>query len=166
MGRIYLVWEGCLPWEWFWVFCSCGGLLQWAHVCLNYLCRALWWAPELAVQDSHGGDKDLANQDDAGTLPHPHSTMETSTPFYLYFFFFLPSPSPKNGIPTLPSQKKPDTNSCPHAPVKYVNSAGVDTESCKANEKERQWIRPDTPSKCTWKLGKPLSASPHHHTTL
>ncbi|NXE42557.1 CBS synthase, partial [Ptilorrhoa leucosticta] len=33
-------------------------------------------------------------------------------------------------------------------------------------EKERQWIRPDTLSKCTWKLGKPLSASPHHHATL
>ncbi|NXC12115.1 CBS synthase, partial [Corythaeola cristata] len=33
-------------------------------------------------------------------------------------------------------------------------------------EKEREWIRPDTPSKCTWELGKPLSASPHHHTTL
>ncbi|NWW85314.1 CBS synthase, partial [Rhynochetos jubatus] len=33
-------------------------------------------------------------------------------------------------------------------------------------EKEREWIRPDTPSKCTWKLGKPLSASPHRHTTL
>ncbi|NXT62753.1 CBS synthase, partial [Chaetops frenatus] len=33
-------------------------------------------------------------------------------------------------------------------------------------EKERQWIRPDTPSKCTWKLGKPLSASPHYHATL
>ncbi|NXR40718.1 CBS synthase, partial [Zosterops hypoxanthus] len=33
-------------------------------------------------------------------------------------------------------------------------------------EKERQWIRPDKPSKCTWKLGKPLSASPHHHATL
>ncbi|NXG35562.1 CBS synthase, partial [Dromaius novaehollandiae] len=33
-------------------------------------------------------------------------------------------------------------------------------------ENERKWIRPDTPSKCTWKLGKPLSASPHHHATL
>ncbi|NXX49469.1 CBS synthase, partial [Tricholaema leucomelas] len=33
-------------------------------------------------------------------------------------------------------------------------------------EKEREWIRPDTPSKCTWKLGKPLSASPHRHTAL
>ncbi|NWR00857.1 CBS synthase, partial [Paradoxornis webbianus] len=33
-------------------------------------------------------------------------------------------------------------------------------------EKERHWIRPDTPSKCTWKLGKPPSASPHHHATL
>ncbi|NWR62045.1 CBS synthase, partial [Bucorvus abyssinicus] len=33
-------------------------------------------------------------------------------------------------------------------------------------EKEREWIRPDTPSKCTWKLGVPLTASPHRHTTL
>ncbi|NXN14830.1 CBS synthase, partial [Indicator maculatus] len=33
-------------------------------------------------------------------------------------------------------------------------------------EKEREWIRPDTPSKCTWKLGKPLAASPHRHVTL
>ncbi|NXV87000.1 CBS synthase, partial [Calonectris borealis] len=33
-------------------------------------------------------------------------------------------------------------------------------------ERDREWIRPDTPSKCTWKLGKPLSASPHRHTTL
>ncbi|NXX79458.1 CBS synthase, partial [Urocolius indicus] len=33
-------------------------------------------------------------------------------------------------------------------------------------EKEVEWIRPDTPSKCTWKLGTPLSNSPHRHTTL
>ncbi|NXJ66657.1 CBS synthase, partial [Rostratula benghalensis] len=33
-------------------------------------------------------------------------------------------------------------------------------------DKEREWIRPDVPSKCTWKLGKPPSASPHRHTTL
>ncbi|NWZ28957.1 CBS synthase, partial [Asarcornis scutulata] len=33
-------------------------------------------------------------------------------------------------------------------------------------DKERKWIRPDTPSKCTWKLGKPISASPHRHITL
>uniref|UniRef100_A0A8C3E9G9 Cystathionine beta-synthase n=1 Tax=Corvus moneduloides TaxID=1196302 RepID=A0A8C3E9G9_CORMO len=77
-----------------------------------------------------------------------------------------PVPLSKNEILTLPSQKKPDMNSCPHAPAKYFVSGGVDSENCKANEKERQWIRPDTPSKCTWKLGKPLSASPHHHATL
>uniref|UniRef100_A0A8B9SFH1 Cystathionine beta-synthase n=1 Tax=Anas platyrhynchos TaxID=8839 RepID=A0A8B9SFH1_ANAPL len=52
-------------------------------------------------------------------------------------------------MPSLPTQLKPDTNSCPHA-----------------NDKERKWIRPDTPSKCTWKLGKPISASPHRHITL
>ncbi|TRZ26550.1 hypothetical protein HGM15179_000575 [Zosterops borbonicus] len=77
-----------------------------------------------------------------------------------------PVPVSKNGIPNLPSQKKPDTNSCPHAPANYSVSGGVDSENCKGNEKERQWIRPDKPSKCTWKLGKPVSASPHHHATL
>ncbi|XP_017394051.1 cystathionine beta-synthase isoform X1 [Cebus imitator] len=32
--------------------------------------------------------------------------------------------------------------------------------------KERLWIRPDAPSRCTWKLGRPASESPHHHTAL
>ncbi|XP_074670554.1 cystathionine beta-synthase-like protein isoform X3 [Strix aluco] len=72
----------------------------------------------------------------------------------------------KDEMPTLASQEEPDMNSCPHAPGKYFLPGGMDNENCKANEKEREWIRPDTPSKCTWKLGKPLSASPHRHTTL
>uniref|UniRef100_A0A8C0L688 Cystathionine beta-synthase n=1 Tax=Canis lupus dingo TaxID=286419 RepID=A0A8C0L688_CANLU len=32
--------------------------------------------------------------------------------------------------------------------------------------KERLWIRPDAPSRCSWKLGRPLAESPHHHTAL
>jgi len=68
-------------------------------------------------------------------------------------------------MPTLPLQENPDTNSCPYAPGKYFLPGGMDKENCKANEKEREWISPDTPSKCTWKLGKPPSASPHHHIT-
>uniref|UniRef100_A0A8C9L225 CBS domain-containing protein n=1 Tax=Pavo cristatus TaxID=9049 RepID=A0A8C9L225_PAVCR len=67
---------------------------------------------------------------------------------------------------SLPSQAKPDTNSCPHASGKYFLPGGTDHEDCKTNEKERKWIRPDTPSKCTWKLGKPISASPHRHMSL
>ncbi|XP_010078951.1 PREDICTED: cystathionine beta-synthase, partial [Pterocles gutturalis] len=77
-----------------------------------------------------------------------------------------PVSMPKDETPTLSSQEKPDKNSCPHAPDKYFLPGGMDSENCKANEKEREWIRPDTPSKCTWRLGKPLSASPHRHTTL
>ncbi|XP_075629108.1 cystathionine beta-synthase-like protein isoform X3 [Balearica regulorum gibbericeps] len=72
----------------------------------------------------------------------------------------------KDEMPTVSSQEKPDTNSCPHAPGKYFLPGGMDNENCKANEKEMDWIRPDIPSKCTWKLGKPISASPHRHTTL
>uniref|UniRef100_A0A8V5FHL1 Cystathionine beta-synthase n=1 Tax=Melopsittacus undulatus TaxID=13146 RepID=A0A8V5FHL1_MELUD len=72
----------------------------------------------------------------------------------------------KDEMPMVPSQEKPDTNSCPHAPGKNCVSGERTNGNCKANEKEREWIRPDTPSRCTWKLGKPLSASPHRHTTL
>lgn len=28
---------------------------------------------------------------------------------------------------------------------------------------ERQWIRPDLPSRCTWRLGGPNTGSPHSH---
>jgi len=28
---------------------------------------------------------------------------------------------------------------------------------------ERKWIRPDLPSRCTWKLGDPNTDSPHNH---
>lgn len=29
---------------------------------------------------------------------------------------------------------------------------------------ETKWIRPDLPSRCTWKLGAPMSESPHSHS--
>lgn len=28
---------------------------------------------------------------------------------------------------------------------------------------QRNWIRPDLPSRCTWRLGAPISESPHSH---
>lgn len=28
---------------------------------------------------------------------------------------------------------------------------------------ERNWVRPDLPSRCTWKLGGPTTESPHNH---
>ncbi|XP_010225533.1 PREDICTED: cystathionine beta-synthase-like [Tinamus guttatus] len=67
---------------------------------------------------------------------------------------------------SFPFQAVTDTNSCPHVPGKYFLPGAKDNENCKASENERKWISPDTPSKCTWKLGKPLSASPHRHITL
>uniref|UniRef100_A0A8C0R3M6 Cystathionine beta-synthase n=1 Tax=Canis lupus dingo TaxID=286419 RepID=A0A8C0R3M6_CANLU len=39
-------------------------------------------------------------------------------------------------------------------------------EAGSAGSKERLWIRPDAPSRCSWKLGRPLAESPHHHTAL
>ncbi|XP_005375856.1 PREDICTED: cystathionine beta-synthase isoform X2 [Chinchilla lanigera] len=43
---------------------------------------------------------------------------------------------------------------CPHLP-------GVRT-----GDKERLWVPPDTLSRCTWHLGRPVTDSPHHHTNL
>lgn len=31
---------------------------------------------------------------------------------------------------------------------------------------DRLWIRPDAPSRCSWQLGRPVTDSPHYHTTL
>uniref|UniRef100_A0A8C4XW73 Cystathionine beta-synthase n=1 Tax=Gopherus evgoodei TaxID=1825980 RepID=A0A8C4XW73_9SAUR len=50
-------------------------------------------------------------------------------------------------MPSVPPEAEMDTGSCPHF-------------------SGRKWIRPDTPSKCTWELGKPPSESPHYHLTL
>ena len=39
------------------------------------------------------------------------------------------------------------------------------TKSSKSGKesRERVWIRPDLPSKCTWHLGVDRKESPHHH---
>uniref|UniRef100_A0A8C8F177 Cystathionine beta-synthase n=1 Tax=Oncorhynchus tshawytscha TaxID=74940 RepID=A0A8C8F177_ONCTS len=41
-----------------------------------------------------------------------------------------------------------------------------DLEKAAAGVEERQWIRPDLPSKCTWKLGGSSVESPHCHSEL
>lgn len=40
-----------------------------------------------------------------------------------------------------------------------------DLENTVAGTEERQWIRPDLPSRCTWKLGMSSAESPHCHST-
>ncbi|KAM9695773.1 cystathionine beta-synthase [Trichechus inunguis] len=48
----------------------------------------------------------------------------------------------------------------------HLESAHAETGDLEKEEKGQQWIRPDTPSRCTWQLGKPATQSPHHHVTL
>ncbi|KAK7168753.1 hypothetical protein R3I93_004910 [Phoxinus phoxinus] len=45
--------------------------------------------------------------------------------------------------------------------VKSIN--GEYTENGSEVTMERKWIRPDLPSRCTWKLGDPNTESPHNH---
>nr|XP_048721384.1 cystathionine beta-synthase-like isoform X2 [Caretta caretta] len=68
-------------------------------------------------------------------------------------------------MPSVPPEGEMDTSSCSHFSAKCLLNGGLEKEPCNISE-EREWIRPDTPSKCTWELGKPPSESPHYHPTL
>lgn len=45
--------------------------------------------------------------------------------------------------------------------VKSMN--GEHMENGSEATMERKWIRPNLPSRCTWKLGDPNTESPHNH---
>lgn len=44
-----------------------------------------------------------------------------------------------------------------------AKSMDKDMENGSGITIERNWIRPDLPSRCTWKLGDPTTESPHNH---
>ncbi|XP_048874011.1 cystathionine beta-synthase b [Brienomyrus brachyistius] len=65
-------------------------------------------------------------------------------------------------MPSVPPTSEPAA-SCPHASQESVgwgNGGVVDGEQ---GVEEREWIRPDLPSNCTWRLGLAPSESPHPH---
>ncbi|XP_037380779.1 cystathionine beta-synthase [Talpa occidentalis] len=68
----------------------------------------------------------------------------------------------------MPSEKpQPEEGSagCPHLSGARSEKGSLETGPLgDTGAKERLWIRPDTPSRCSWKLGRPASDSPHHHT--
>uniref|UniRef100_A0A8C8S955 Cystathionine beta-synthase n=1 Tax=Pelusios castaneus TaxID=367368 RepID=A0A8C8S955_9SAUR len=68
-------------------------------------------------------------------------------------------------MPSVPPESEMDTSACPHFSATCLLNGGLQKELCNVGE-ERKWIRPDTPSKCTWEPGKTPSESPHYHTTL
>ncbi|XP_078512512.1 cystathionine beta-synthase-like protein isoform X3 [Lissotriton helveticus] len=58
-----------------------------------------------------------------------------------------------------------EANACPHfSENALVNGAAEEETMNGGSEKERKWIRPDLPSRCTWKARMSTSESPHHHT--
>uniref|UniRef100_A0A8C9ZW68 Cystathionine beta-synthase n=1 Tax=Sander lucioperca TaxID=283035 RepID=A0A8C9ZW68_SANLU len=48
---------------------------------------------------------------------------------------------------------------CPHA----TNLIDSEMENGEATADQWNWIRPDLPSRCTWRLGASISESPHSH---
>ncbi|XP_059020821.1 cystathionine beta-synthase isoform X3 [Mustela lutreola] len=56
---------------------------------------------------------------------------------------------------------------CPHLSGAQLGKGSLEKRAPGDKEaKERLWIRPDAPSRCSWQLGRPISDSPHHHAPL
>ncbi|XP_029416633.1 cystathionine beta-synthase isoform X2 [Nannospalax galili] len=66
-------------------------------------------------------------------------------------------------MPSETPQSEDGSAGCPH--LLGVHSGKGHLERGPSGDKERLWIRPDSPSRCTWQLGRPITDSPHHHTT-
>nr|XP_028583123.1 cystathionine beta-synthase isoform X5 [Podarcis muralis] len=66
-------------------------------------------------------------------------------------------------MPSFPTEAGMDTLACSHFSASCTPNGIPEKEPCNSPEKERKWIRPDIPSKCTWELGKSPSESPHRH---
>uniref|UniRef100_A0A8P4G211 Cystathionine beta-synthase n=1 Tax=Dicentrarchus labrax TaxID=13489 RepID=A0A8P4G211_DICLA len=47
--------------------------------------------------------------------------------------------------------------------VKVQDESTNESGEREVSADQRNWIRPDLPSRCTWRLGAPLSESPHSH---
>ncbi|KAM5333415.1 cystathionine beta-synthase isoform 2-T3 [Glossophaga mutica] len=70
-------------------------------------------------------------------------------------------------MPSETAQAKEGAAECPH--MSGADSAKGSPEQGPPGDKDSKdhlWIRPDAPSRCSWKLGRPITESPHHHTAL
>ncbi|XP_049483742.1 cystathionine beta-synthase isoform X2 [Panthera uncia] len=80
------------------------------------------------------------------------------------------SACPGGEDPSMPSetpQAETGSAGCPHLSGAHLGKGSLEKGPPGDKEaKERLWIRPDAPSKCSWQLGRPVTDSPHHHTVL
>ncbi|XP_030636489.1 cystathionine beta-synthase a [Chanos chanos] len=80
-------------------------------------------------------------------------------------------------MPSVPSSKEIGVSVCPFAGKKNANGVNEDKNKLtiggdvdgpiqmnrEKGSSDRVWIRPDLPSRCTWKLGESHANSPHTH---
>lgn len=76
----------------------------------------------------------------------------------------ISAPTTDPSMPSGTSQCEDGSAVCPQH--LDVHSGKGHPEKGPSGDSERLWIRPDTPSKCTWQLGRPMTDSPHYHTAL
>nr|XP_045726609.1 cystathionine beta-synthase isoform X1 [Mirounga angustirostris] len=65
-------------------------------------------------------------------------------------------------MPSETPQADAGSAACPHLSGAHLEKGPPGDKEAK----ERLWIRPDAPSRCSWQLGRPVTDSPHHHTAL
>lgn len=79
----------------------------------------------------------------------------------------LPSPFADPSMPSETPQAEKGPAGCPHFPGAHSGNGSMEKEPPRDKEaNDRLWIRPDAPSRCSWQLGRPVTDSPHYHTTL
>uniref|UniRef100_A0A673YCA6 Cystathionine beta-synthase n=1 Tax=Salmo trutta TaxID=8032 RepID=A0A673YCA6_SALTR len=68
-------------------------------------------------------------------------------------------------MPSVPSTMLNDPKFSMNGSAQVNGEEGEnDLENTATGTEERQWIRPDLPSRCTWKLGVSSAESPHSHS--
>uniref|UniRef100_A0A4X1TEA7 Cystathionine beta-synthase n=1 Tax=Sus scrofa TaxID=9823 RepID=A0A4X1TEA7_PIG len=70
-------------------------------------------------------------------------------------------------MPSETPQAEERAAGCPRLSAAHLRKGSLEKRPPGDKDtKEHLWISPDTPSRCLWQLGRPVTDSPHHHTTL
>lgn len=70
-------------------------------------------------------------------------------------------------MPSETPQAEEGVAGCPHMSGAHsANGSPKQGPPGGKDSKDLLWIRPDAPSRCSWKLGRPITESPHQHTAL
>lgn len=75
--------------------------------------------------------------------------------------------TPGDSMPSETPQAEHRSAGCPHLSGAHSEKRSLEQgPPGDKDAREHLWISPDMPSRCSWKLGRPITDSPHHHIGL